>query len=93
MIGAILPLTGPAAPIGIEEQQGVQFAVDRLNAKGGVRGRKIKVLFEDSQGKPDQGVLGFNRLVDLNNVPVDHDRVLVDLARDRAARDAARRCW
>ena len=70
VIGAILPLTGPAAPIGIEEQQGVQFTVDRLNAKGGVRGRKIKVLFEDSQGKPDQGVLGFNRLVDLNSIPV-----------------------
>jgi branched-chain amino acid transport system substrate-binding protein len=70
VIGAILPLTGPAAPIGIEEQQGVQFMVDRVNAKGGVRGRKIKVLFEDSQGKPDQGVLSFNRLVDLNNIPV-----------------------
>lgn len=69
-VGALLPLTGPAAPIGIEEQQGVQFTVDRVNAKGGVRGRKIKVLFEDSQGKPDQGVLGFNRLVDLNNIPV-----------------------
>ena len=41
VIGAILPLTGPAAPIGIEEQQGVQFMVDRVNAKGGVRGRKI----------------------------------------------------
>ncbi|MEJ8570087.1 ABC transporter substrate-binding protein [Microbaculum marinum] len=68
-IGAILPLTGPAAPIGLQEQQGVTFAVDRANADGGVQGHKIKVLFEDSQGKPDQGVLAFNRLVDLNDVP------------------------
>lgn len=69
VIGAILPLTGPAAPIGIEEQQGVQFAVDRANAAGGVDGRPIRVVFEDSQGKPDQAVLAFNRMVDLHDVP------------------------
>lgn len=68
-IGAILPLTGPAAPTGIQEQQGVIFAVDKVNAKGGIRGRQVKVVFEDSQAKPDQGVLGFNRLADLNKVP------------------------
>lgn len=68
-IGAILPLTGPAAPTGIQEQQGVIFAVDKVNAKGGIRGRQVKVIFEDSQAKPDQGVLGFNRLADLNKVP------------------------
>jgi len=69
-IGALLPLTGPAAPVGLEEQQGVQFAVDRANAAGGIRQRKVTVLYEDSQGKPDVGVLSFNKLVDLNNVPV-----------------------
>lgn len=68
-IGAILPLTGPAAPTGIQEQQGVIFAVDKINAAGGIRGRQVKVIFEDSQAKPDQGVLGFNRLADLNKVP------------------------
>ena len=70
VIGALLPLTGPAAPVGLEQQQGVQFAVDRLNAAGGIRGRKVTVQYEDSQGKPDVGVLSFNKLVDLHNVPV-----------------------
>jgi len=37
LIGALLPLTGPAAPVGLEQQQGVQFAVDRANAAGGRR--------------------------------------------------------
>ena len=69
VLGAVLPLTGPAAQIGLEEQQGVQFATDRINADGGIRGRKVKFIFEDSQGKPDQGVLAFNRLVDLHNTP------------------------
>ncbi len=90
-IGAILPLTGPAAPAGIQEQQGVIFAVDKINASGGIRGRQVKVIFEDSQGKPDQGVLGFNRLVDLNKAPAIMTGVLVaGLARHRAARDPRR---
>lgn len=69
LIGALLPLTGPAAPIGLEEQQGVQFAVDRANAAGGINGVPVRVVFDDSQGKPDQAVLAFNRMVDLQNTP------------------------
>lgn len=69
-IGALLPLTGPAAPVGVEQQQGVQFAIDKANAAGGVAGRKIVGLYEDSQGKPDVGVLSFNKLVDLRNTPI-----------------------
>ena len=68
-IGAILPLTGPAAPVGLDQQQGVQFAVDKINAAGGIRGRKLNVLYEDSTAKPDVGVLSFNKLVDLRSVP------------------------
>ena len=68
--GAILPLTGPGAVVGTQEQRGIQFAVDEANAKGGVAGHQIEVLFEDNQAKPDQSVLSFNKLVDLQHVPV-----------------------
>jgi branched-chain amino acid transport system substrate-binding protein len=68
--GAILPLTGPGAVVGTQEQRGIQFAIDEANAKGGVGGRKIEVLFEDNQAKPDQSILSFNKLVDLQHVPV-----------------------
>jgi branched-chain amino acid transport system substrate-binding protein len=68
--GAILPLTGPGAVVGTQEQRGIQFAIDEANAKGGVDGHKIEVLFEDNQAKPDQSVLSFNKLVDLQHVPV-----------------------
>lgn len=70
LLGALLPLTGPAAPIGLEEQQGVQFAVDRANAAGGINGIPVHVVFDDSQGKPDQAVLAFNRMVDLQSAQV-----------------------
>ncbi len=68
-IGAVLPLTGPAAVVGGQEQKGIQFAVEHANAKGGIGGRKIEVLFEDNQAKPDQAVLSFNKLVDLQSIP------------------------
>lgn len=66
--GAILPLTGPGAVVGTQEQRGIQFAIDAINAKGGVQGHKIEVLFEDNQAKPDVAVLSFNKLVDLQHV-------------------------
>jgi branched-chain amino acid transport system substrate-binding protein len=69
-LGAILPLTGPGAVIGTQQQRGIQFAVEEINARGGVLGNKIEVLFEDNQAKPDQSVLSFNKLVDLQHVPM-----------------------
>ena len=66
--GAILPLTGPGAVVGTQEMRGIQFAVDAVNAKGGVRGHRIEVRFEDNQAKPDQSVLSFNKLVDLQHL-------------------------
>src|SRR6476661_1268639 len=69
-IGAILPLTGPGALIGTQQMRGIQFAVDQANAKGGVRGNKIEVVFEDNQAKPDQSILSFNKLTDLQHLQV-----------------------
>ena len=66
---ALLPTTGPSASVGLEEQQGVQYAVEEINAAGGIRGHALRVNYDDTQGKPDQAVLAFNREVDLNNVP------------------------
>jgi branched-chain amino acid transport system substrate-binding protein len=69
-LGAILPLTGPGALIGTQQMQGLQFAAQHTNAKGGVHGNQIEIIFEDNQAKPDQSVLSFNKLTDLQKVPV-----------------------
>lgn len=68
--GAILPLTGPGAVVGTQEMRGIQFAIDAANAKGGVQGNKIEVQYEDNQAKPDVSVLSFNKLVDLQSMPM-----------------------
>ena len=69
-LGAVIPLTGPAAVVGNQEMRGIQFAIDNANAKGGVDGNKVEVQFEDNQAKADQAVLAFNKLVDLENIPM-----------------------
>jgi branched-chain amino acid transport system substrate-binding protein len=69
-LGAVLPLTGPSAATGTQQQRGLQFAVARFNAAGGIAGRPVSIMFEDGQAKPDQSVLAFNKLADLNKVPV-----------------------
>jgi branched-chain amino acid transport system substrate-binding protein len=67
-LGAILPLTGPGGLIGTQQMRGIQFALDKANAAGGVRGNKVEVIFEDNQAKPDQSILSFNKLVDLQKI-------------------------
>ena len=46
-IGVPLPLTGPFAAIATDMKQGAELAVDELNAKGGIGGRKIQPVVED----------------------------------------------
>ncbi len=47
------PLSGPMKDIGDRSLWGTQFAVDEINAAGGLLGKKVKLLAEDSQLKPD----------------------------------------
>ena len=54
-IGCPLPLSGPFAALAKDMQQGAQLAEAELNAKGGILGRKVEVLFRDDQLKPRSG--------------------------------------
>src|SRR5437879_13138287 len=54
-IGFPLPLTGTFAAIAADLQKGAQLAMEEINAKGGVMGRKLEVLFRDDELKPAVG--------------------------------------
>jgi len=69
-IGALLPLTGSGANYGRSLKQGIDLAVNEVNSTGGVSGRRVEVIYEDSQSDPKVGVSGFNKLVGVDNVPV-----------------------
>jgi branched-chain amino acid transport system substrate-binding protein len=56
LIGVSGPLTGPNAQYGLQWKQGFDLALDKINAEGGVKGRKVAYVFEDSQSDPRQAV-------------------------------------
>jgi branched-chain amino acid transport system substrate-binding protein len=69
-LGVITSLTGSQAAFGEAHKNGYAIALDQINAKGGVLGKKIELDFYDDQSKPDQAVQGVSKLVDQDHVPV-----------------------
>ena len=63
VIGSILDLSGPIAYGGKQVRNGMQMRLDEANANGGVNGRKIKLLVEDSAYDPKRSVLVAQKLV------------------------------
>jgi len=67
-IGILAPLSGPVPTFGVSTKNGAMMAIDEWNAKGGVLGRKIEALVEDSQCTPDPAVNAANKLIDQDKV-------------------------
>mgnify|MGYP001322878251 CR=1 FL=1 len=67
-IGAILPLTGDAAEWGSNTKNGIDLAVEKINNSGGINGRKIKILYEDTQGTPQNGAAAIQKLINIEKV-------------------------
>jgi branched-chain amino acid transport system substrate-binding protein len=61
-VGQIVSLTGNYSPLGSENKKSVELAVEQINNKGGVLGRKIELVVKDDKSQPDQSVLAFNEL-------------------------------
>lgn len=67
-VGVVLPLSGPYADQGSGGARGIQFCAEQLNAKGGLLGRQIEVLVEDTQLKPQTAVVKATKLVSQDKV-------------------------
>lgn len=63
-IGGIGPLTGSYANYGTSVRNGAKIAVDEINAAGGIDGKQIELLFEDSQADPESAVSAYGKLMD-----------------------------
>lgn len=62
-LGMLTPLTGSSAAIGPYMKDGAQLAVDEINAKGGVDGRKLSLTVEDEACDPKTAAAGAAKLV------------------------------
>jgi branched-chain amino acid transport system substrate-binding protein len=69
-IGAILPLTGDGAAYGQKEKNGIELAVQQANESGCINGKKVKVVYEDSQGIPAPAVSAAQKLINIEKVSV-----------------------
>ena len=64
MIGGIGPTTGDNAIYGTAVENGIQLAVDEINADGGINGYQIEYQFEDDQSDSEKSVNAYNTLKD-----------------------------
>ena len=62
-LGAAEALSGPASQYGQSIRNGLMLAVDEINATGGVKGDKISLQIEDEQGKKEQAIDVFKKLI------------------------------
>jgi branched-chain amino acid transport system substrate-binding protein len=65
-----LPLTGGQAKFGEMMKRSYEMAAEEINAKGGVKGRKLALSFEDSQAKPDSARAIVEKLIDVKKQPL-----------------------
>ncbi len=69
-IGVITSLTGSNAAFGQAHKNGYTIALEEINAKGGLLGKKVELDYYDDQSRPDQAVQGVSKLVDQDHVPI-----------------------
>lgn len=62
-IGVIGPFSGPSSDFGKPMLQGIELAIDEINAVGGYLGRPLALVVKDDEGKPDVGLRGAQELV------------------------------
>jgi len=68
LIGEYGSLTGATATFGQSSKKGIEMAVDAINQSGGVLGKKLKVLVEDDQGKPEEAQTVVTKLINKDRV-------------------------
>lgn len=68
LIGTLQDLSGPLAGYGKDLRNGMQMRIAEANEKGGVHGRKLKLLVEDTGYDPRRAVLGAQKLVNQDKV-------------------------
>lgn len=67
-VGVYVDLTGPTSSFGQSTKNGIELAMEEINAAGGVNGKKIAVIVEDDQGRPEQAKTVVSKLINQDKV-------------------------
>ncbi|MBU3739655.1 MAG: ABC transporter substrate-binding protein [Rhodoferax sp.] len=68
VLGSIQDMSGPLAGFGKQARLGMMLAVDELNEQGGINGRKLRLIVEDSGYDPKKAVLAAQKLVNQDKI-------------------------
>ncbi|MEI6065719.1 MAG: ABC transporter substrate-binding protein [Methylococcaceae bacterium] len=79
-IGAILPLSGDVASYGNNTKEGIDLAVEQINLSGGINGKKIEIIYEDSKADAKTGASGMLKLIDIDKVQAIIDNSVSSVA-------------
>ena len=63
-VGAYLSLSGPDSTFGTDTRDGVELALSEVNAAGGIKGKKVKVLYEDDKSTAQEASQKVRQLID-----------------------------
>ena len=69
-IGGVFSLSGPVAVYGVECRQGIDLAIEEINAAGGINGKMIEMITEDDEGNPEKTVNAYKKLTTKDRVNV-----------------------
>src|SRR5262249_30200228 len=67
-IGFIDPITGSLSALAVTEVEAAKWTVDQFNKKGGILGRPVQLLIEDSANDTGTGVQKAHKLIERDNV-------------------------
>src|SRR5512143_534517 len=67
-VGAILAVTGPASFLGAPEARTLEMMVEEINAKGGIKGKKIELIIKDSGASPEKALSFAKQLIEEDKV-------------------------
>jgi len=82
LIGGYGALTGSTATFGQSTQKGIEMAVEEVNSSGGLLGKKVRLVMEDDQGKPEEAQTVVSRLI-------NRDRVVAVIGENASSRSLA----
>jgi branched-chain amino acid transport system substrate-binding protein len=68
VLGSIQDLSGPIAGFGKQVRMGMLLRIDEINEQGGINGRKVKLIVEDSAYDPKKAVLAAQKLVNQDKI-------------------------
>ncbi|MEE9910423.1 MAG: ABC transporter substrate-binding protein [Deltaproteobacteria bacterium] len=69
-IGAAFALSGSLAVYGEGLRKCIDLAVSEINAQGGIKGRKIEIVYKDNKSNPGDSVRAVRKLITVDKVPV-----------------------